>query len=228
MTFLLTRRCARGPADGRWSLVPSAPLAQGARVLAVRQSDAVQNTSPTSSLTVLVDTSAPAAVRVDAPADGAAVPTAAPVVTGAGEPGARVEVSVDGAEARQVLVDASGRWTLTTAAPLTDGSHVLIVRQVDPAGNVSPTTSHSFTVDTVAPDAPVVTTPRDGATLDATRPAVAGTSEAGATLTLTVDGASAGTTVVTAGGTWSLTPAAALVDGARTLGATQTDRAGHT
>jgi hypothetical protein len=45
------------------------------------------------------------------------------------------------------------------------------------------------------------------------RPEFSGTAEAGATLTLLVDGASVGSVVVAANGTWSLTPSADLADG---------------
>ncbi len=54
----------------------------------------------------------------------------------------------------------------------------------DPAGNTSPVSApKTFTVDTVAPGAPVVTSPAEGSTTANPTPNLAGTAEPDSTVT---------------------------------------------
>lgn len=70
-----------------------------------------------------------------------------------------------------------------------------------------------YATDTVVPDqqvpGPVITSPLSGAATTDTTPTLAGTGAEGRTITVLVDGAGVGTTVVS-GGVWSLTLSAAL------------------
>src|SRR5207245_2519256 len=123
---------------------------------------------------------------------------------------------------------------------LADGSHTLTATATDAAGNEG-AASTGFTVieDTVAPNAPTISTVNDnvspvtgdlanGASTNDTTLTVSGTAEAGSTVTI-YD--SDGTTVL---GTGVATCAArrssalsALADGSHTLTATATDAAGN-
>ncbi|MCJ9035949.1 Ig-like domain-containing protein, partial [Acinetobacter nosocomialis] len=69
--------------------------------------------------------------------------------------------------------NGDGTWTLAdnTLPVLTDGPHTVTVTATDPAGNVG-TTNAVVTVDTTAPNAPVIDP------INATNP-VTGTAEAG-------------------------------------------------
>lgn len=98
-------------------------------------------------------------------------PPAAPALTGpsglvrstsasfafTGEPEGSFQCSLD-----------SGTWSAcfspTTRSGLGQGEHTFAVRQTDAAGNVSPESSTNWTVDTVAPAAPVVTAAPDPVT----------------------------------------------------------------
>ncbi|MDL2193088.1 Ig-like domain-containing protein, partial [Cobetia sp. LC6] len=56
-----------------------------------------------------------------------------------------------------VVADANGSWSYTPSTDLTDGDHVFSVTATDEAGNVSaPSGEFTLTVDTTAPDAPVL------------------------------------------------------------------------
>ncbi len=77
-------------------------------------------------------------------------------------------------------------------------------------------------VDVVAPLAPVVLSPVEGALTNDATPTFTGTGEPGATVQL-----AGGSAVAGSDGTWSITPSAALPDGAHSLDATQTDAAGN-
>ena len=97
------------------------------------------------------------------------------------EVGAVVEYSTD---------DINWSGTLPVAAA---GANTVYVRQTDVAGNVGPSSSITFTVDTAPPSAPSIdlaatsdtgTSPTDNITSDNT-PTLTGTTEAGSTVTST-------------------------------------------
>lgn len=82
--------------------------------------------------------------------------------------------------------------------------------------------------DTLVPDAPVITAPAANARLTDTRPAIVGSAEPNATVTVTLNGMVAGTALADGNGAWTFTPSMALPLGANTASASQTDVAGNT
>uniref|UniRef100_UPI0030096378 Ig-like domain-containing protein n=1 Tax=Acinetobacter calcoaceticus TaxID=471 RepID=UPI0030096378 len=91
----------------------------------------------------------------------------------------------------------------------------------DAAGNSSTVNdTQTYTVDTTAPNAPVLDP------INATDP-VSGTAEAGSTVTVTYPDGSTATVVAGTDGTWSVPNPGNLVDG-DTVTATATDPAGNT
>ncbi|GGR53936.1 Ig-like domain-containing protein [Nocardioides luteus] len=215
---------------GTWSLELTEPLADGGHTATAVQTDAAGNVSPTSEpVPFTVDTAAPGAPVVTAPADGSTTADSTPTISGTGEPGATVEVTVDGEVVGEATVDADGNWELPLTEQLADGEHTVSATQTDEAGNTSePSAEVTFTVDTEAPGAPVVTAPADGSTTGDSTPTIQGTGEAGATVEVTVDGEVVGTAEVDEDGTWSLPLTDELADGEHTVSATQTDAAGNT
>ncbi|HXF87893.1 MAG TPA: Ig-like domain-containing protein, partial [Xanthobacteraceae bacterium] len=128
-----------------------------------------------------------------------------------------------------------------TPAALSNGvTYAFNATITDAAGNTSaPSANFSVTIDTTPPNAPAITdvndnvdpvqgsVPNAGFTNDAT-PTLSGTGEANSIISI-YDGLTLlGTTVATAGGTWSFTPAAPLADGDYVFTATATDAAGNT
>ena len=116
-----------------------------------------------------------------------------------------------------------------TITGLTDGSHAIEVKAKDAAGNIdeSPAT-YTWTVDTQAPAAPVVLNPAEGVLLNNNKPAISGTAEADATVTVLNKGAQLGTTRAGANGNWTFTPTASLPEGVQQITAKATDEAGNT
>ena len=111
---------------------------------------------------------------------------------------------------------------------LSDGSHTFQVRSIDNAGNTDATpASYTWTVDTTAPAAPVVTTPANFSVISNPTPLVSGTAEPNSTITVYIDGSPVGTTTADGSGNWSYPPSA-LSDGSHTVRATSTDAAGNT
>jgi LPXTG-motif cell wall-anchored protein len=216
-------------ADGNWSVTPATPLAEGAHTATATATDAGGTVSPESAAVAFtVDLTPPAAPAVVTPADGSLTNDTTPPISGTAEPGATVNVRIDGAVVGTTLADGSGAWTFTPATALAEGAHTVSATATDAAGNTGPiSNTNTFTVDSVAPAAPVVTAPADGSsTADAT-PTITGTAEPNTTVTVTIDGAELGTAPVDALGNWTLTPATPLGDGEHTVTATATDAAGN-
>ncbi|SEU16517.1 adventurous gliding motility protein AgmC [Stigmatella erecta] len=219
------------PADasGNWSFTPTAPLLDGSHTVRATATDAVGNVSaPSNTNTFIIDTTAPAAPVVVAPADGAILSDSTPTYSGTAEAGATVTVIVDGTPVGTATANTSGAWSFTPTVPLADGSHTVKATATDAAGNVSPeSNTHTFTIDTTAAAAPVVVTPANGSVLGDNTPTYSGTADAGSTVTVIVDGVPAGTTPADASGNWSFTPTAPLLDGSHTVKATATDSVGN-
>ncbi|WP_419420274.1 Ig-like domain-containing protein [Legionella sp. D16C41] len=216
---------------GTWALTPTTPLADGVHRIQATQTDAAGNTSPASTpVSFTVDTTAPAAPVITAPTNGSTTNDPTPTISGTGESGATVTVRLlpSSTVLGTALVSPGGTWALTPTSPLTDGIHAIQATQTDAAGNTSPaSTPVSFTVDTTAPAAPVITTPTNGSTTNDPTPTISGTGEPGATASVLQGSTVLGTALVNPGGTWALTPATPLADGTYTIRATQTDAAGN-
>lgn len=238
-------------ADGNWSFTPAPELGEGNHALTATVTDGAGNISPaTPPFLLVVDTLAPAAPIITSVIDdqpgntsltnGQLTNDAQPTLNGKGEAGATITIKDKGVEIGTARVDESGNWIFTPENALGQGQHVFTTTATDQAGNTGGASS-AFTLelDSVAPLAPVISNVQDntapttgpignGQTTNETRPALSGTGEIGATITILSDGLPIGTTTVGAGGTWSFTPTDALSNGPHTLTATATDSAGNT
>jgi hypothetical protein len=111
-------------------------------------------------------------------------------------------------------------------AGLAEGQHTFSVRATDAAGNADPTpATRSWTVDTVAPGAPVIVAPADNSTAPASF-ALSGTAEAGSTVEVFDGTLSVGTTRADASGAWSKA-LSNVSGGTHTYTAKATDDAGN-
>lgn len=237
--------------NGNWSFTPAPALGEGSHSLTASVTDNAGNISPTTPpFVVVVDTLAPAAPSITSVIDdqpgntaltnGQLTNDAQPTLNGKGEIGAIITIRDNGAEIGTTQVDESGNWSFTPDAPLGQGQHNFTVVATDQAGNTGGVSS-SFTIelDSIAPSIPVISSVQDntapttgpisnGQISNESRPALSGTGEIGATITVLSDGQPIGTTIVGAGGSWSFTPSAALGNGQHTLTVTATDSAGNT
>ncbi|HEX9050891.1 MAG TPA: Ig-like domain-containing protein [Anaeromyxobacter sp.] len=210
-------------ADGAWSV--SVALADGAWVVRATAADAAGNVSPEATRSFTLDTAAPAAPVLAAPAAG---PTNATQVSVAGtaEPGATVHVLVGGVEVATATAAAgTGAFAVTVALPAGDGAAPITATAEDAAGNASVASAAvALTVDRTAPAAPVVDAPANGAVVPPGDVVLSGHAEPGALVTIA--GGTAPVTATAAGdGAWSAT--LTLAAGPYTLSATATDAAGN-
>ena len=177
-------------------------------------------TTVTDTTTITINTTAPA-LDITGPVGSTSDTT--PTITGTTEPGLVVTVVVDGTTLGTATADGSGNWTFAVTTPLADGPHT-IGAQVTRGGLTSNDTA-MFAVDT---DTSVsITSPTDGALIVITTPTITGVAEAFASVELFVDGASIGTVIAGADGSYSLTVPTALIEGAHMVRAVATDGAGN-
>ncbi len=216
-------------ASGAWSLPVPTTLADGVHTASARATDAAGNVGPLSATNAFtVDTVAPAAPTITSPAANDVLATGTPTISGRAEPGSTVLVIIDGQPAGPTTANASGAWSFTPPTALADGTHTVAATSSDAAGNVSAaSTAVPFTVDTLAPVAPVVTAPKDGSSTSDSTPPFTGTAEAGSTVSVVVDGVTLGSVTADATGAWTFTPGTALADGSHSVTATARDEAGN-
>ncbi|MDP1825371.1 MAG: Ig-like domain-containing protein [Archangium sp.] len=195
-------------------------LAAGSHTLEVRAVDGASTDPTPASRTWIVDTSAPSAPVVVTPADQATIRVRTPRYSGTAEPGSTVLVSVDDREACRAIADSSGAWACTASDDLADGAHRVAAVALDAAGNASaPSMTNRFVVDIPAVVV-TITSPASGTLTNDGTPAISGTTNPGATVSVFIDGVLLGTVVADAAGVWTLTPAVAIADGTHALTAT--------
>jgi hypothetical protein len=237
-----TTHAVTADAQGVWTYTLTANditgMTQGPEILSATATDAAGNTSPAATRTINVDTIAPNAPVISLVAGDDIVNSAerSVAVTGTAEALARVALTIGGA-VRQVTADAQGVWSYTLTpedvAAMDEGAETLSATATDLAGNVSSAVTRNITVDTLAPDAPVISAVATDNIVNASEQAAAisGTAEANASIALTL-GSNVRTVTANAQGQWTytLTPAdiAAMGDGPETISATATDKAGNT
>ena len=154
-------------------------------------------------------------------------------LSGTAGAGATVMVYDGDTQIGTVSADASGAWSYD-ATGLVDGLHRFTARQTDVAGNTSEASAPStMTVDTIAAAAPTllaVFVDSGASNADtitkATKAALSGTAEAGATIVLYDGTTPIATVVANSSGKWAYS-ATGLADGEHSFTATQTDIAGN-
>ncbi|MFV7477277.1 BapA/Bap/LapF family large adhesin [Enterobacter pseudoroggenkampii] len=212
---------------GNWSWTPPSPLAGGTYdiTLTVTNVDGTGNESaPSQPVTITIDTDPPATpaapivtdsvTQITGPVpDGGTTNDPRPVLSGTGTPNDVINITdtVNGGTPTivgTVTVDSNGNWSWRPDSNIAEGSHVYTATATDEAGNVSdPSAAITITVDTVAPDTPVIGAvggePNGGYITDTT-PTVGGTGVNGETVIVYNNGVELGRVVV-ANGEWSLT-----------------------
>jgi|GEM_PF-2216513 len=158
------------------------------------------------------------------------------VITGTAEADSTLTLSIGG-DSKVITVSPEGTWSYTlTAADIIamgEGEETLSLTVTDAIGNISDATTLNITVDTTDPAAPVFNTLAGDNIINAAEvtSAITGTTEANATVTLTLPTGDVNV-VADATGTWShsLTAAdvTAMGEGAESISAIVTDVAGNT
>jgi hypothetical protein len=235
---------------GNWSFTDYQTFAAGSYCVTASVTDPLGNVSPPSSpLVMVVKTSKPSAPFFASitpevlTGNGGLTNNTRPSFSGTADPGTTVSVYASGQNSPigTARADASGNWTVTVPAgsPLSGGSgtkYTLSAVETDLAGNVSASSNQlSLTVDTQAPNAPIVTaispntsTVQNTVATNQPRLVFQGTGLSGYTITVSLNGQVIGSTTVNSTGAWTYdNTATVLPDGTYSLTATTTDLAGN-
>jgi hypothetical protein len=233
-------------AQGHWSVKVTNALSDDTYTPVFTVSDQAGNVSETEGPSFTIDTEAPVAEDesaslapdeindTGAASDDGLTNNSAPTLVGTAEEGAQVHVVVGGLSF-QTLADANGDWQIKLNT-LPDGQYTPVITLVDAAGHTSePANGLPFTIDTHAPDHATAhlvhdedsdtgSSADDGLTNN-TSPTLQGTAEAGATVSVEIDGSSY-EAEVDEDGNWEIT-AEDLSEGEHTPLVTVTDLAGN-
>ncbi|MCB5205547.1 Ig-like domain-containing protein, partial [Neorhizobium sp. T786] len=241
-------------ANGTWTFTPSEALSEAVHAFTVSSTDAAGNEGAQSvPYSVTVDLTGPSAsfVPVIDNASDDVVPDTGlvghngftndttPRLNGSGaEPNGLVRIYEGSTLLGQAQADASGKWSFTVAV-LGEGAHSFTAVTVDNAGNEGASSAlFTLSVDTSAPNAPVITGASDDAapvvgviangalTNDAT-PTLTGTAEIGAIVKIYDGSTYLGQTTADGSGAWTFTPDTNLGEGTHNLRASAVDAAGN-
>lgn len=192
-------------------------LPEGASEIYAVAVDSLDHEAESARVPVVVDT-LPPVVRLDSPQD-PLVSTATVEVTGKAEDPHLAEVTVKDLPA---VVEPDGTFSVA-AVPLVEGPNEIRATARDTFDHETTSDPVLYVLDT-QPPAVAITSPADGEVVTSLEVVVAGTVADPHLLGVTVNGVEA--TVDETAGTWlAVVP---LSDGANTLTAVATDRAGHT
>jgi len=150
------------------------------------------------------------------------------VMTAEAAAGAAVSLFDNGVQIGTATLGPGGTWS-TNITLSGDGTHSIMAKDMDAAGNIGASSAAVFTLDTVAP---TVSIANAGGVTNQANQTISGkvtTAEAaaGATVSLFDNGAQIGTATLEAGGTWS-TSITLSGDGTNSIVAGDTDAVGNT
>ncbi|NQX24992.1 Ig-like domain-containing protein [Curtobacterium sp. VKM Ac-2852] len=210
--------------DGDFSIELDEPLNDGEHNLELIAQDDAGNISTPTPVTIDVDTEAPDAPDVTSPSD---LSDGKGPITGTAEPGSIVIIrDEEGNELGRGEANDDGDFSIKLDEPLTDGEHKLELVAQDDAGNTSEETKTTVAVDTKAPTAPLVTSPKD---LDNGKGPISGTAEPGSTVIIRdEDGNELGRGEANDDGDFSIELDVPLDDGEHKLELVAQDKAGNT
>lgn len=222
---------ATADASGNFTCVASTALAVGAHSVIATSTDAAGNSSDSATRNFTVEPPvAPGPPVVTAPVDGSRTTDTTPTFSGTAAPGSTVNVYVDGGSTPvcTATADAAGAFSCTPATPLAEGPHTTVATATNMYGTSPQSTPVDFSIDSVPPPAPVITSPAPNATTSL-HPTYTGTAEPGATVDVFLDGGTTPvcTAVADVNGQWACTGATALTPGAHDVTARATDAAGN-
>jgi large repetitive protein len=221
---------ATADSSGDASVPVTDQLADGGYSVAATTLDANGVASEASYSYFVVDTTAPDAPQVASPADGGLVNDSTPEIdVQVSECPAAVSLVIDQRAPVTVTTDDNCDAVYQPTTPLDDGPHTITVTETDEAGNTSAPATTGFTVDTIAPPVPTITSPADGSTFTGSYPSIGVQAQAGETVNLTIDANQGPYELWTRDSGYAETiPGTALADGSHTLHVTATDPAGNT
>jgi hypothetical protein len=162
---------------------------------------------------------------ITAPVQNAAFNVANISVTGTSEPGAFIDLTLDGLPGGTTTATGGGAWSIPLTG-LSEATHTLTATATNDALTSPASPLRTFIIDFTPPAKPIIITPSPGEEVASSLLNISGTTEPFATVTVKEGTTTIGTPVVAnSSGNWSLHPVLTPVQ--HTVTATATDRAGN-
>ncbi len=193
--------------DGNWAVDLDDDLDDGEYEAVAEATDEAGNTAE-DIIDFVVDTTAELIILQ--PEEGDTVRTSTPTVTGEAEPGAEVEIYVDGEKVGTTTADEDGNWSWTPDDEMDDGEVTVTARTDSPSGQREDDVT--FEIDT-STTAVAIESPEDGEVTNDNQPHICGNAAPGATVDIWLDGEHIGTTTADSNGQWCYQPTEPLDDG---------------
>ena len=215
---------------GTWSFTTSA-LSDGSHSFTAKATDTAGNSTTTSAVTATIDTTAPTVVITTA---GGSINQAAQTLTGTvdvADIGTTVTLFDNGGATAlgTAIVQNDGSWS-TGVTLLGNGTHSIVAKDTDAAGNIGASSAIIYTLSTIGPtvtESLVADTGASSTDKITSNDALTGSGDANAVVTLKEGTTVLGTTTANGAGLWSFTPTG-LSDGSHTIVASETDAFGNT
>lgn len=175
-------------------------------------------------LATIADNDLPAAPVILFPTQNQILNSTSVTVSGLAEPGATVEV-FEGGSLGTAVADGQGMWSLAITAAA-NATHTITAQQTGVDALTGPMSGpRTFSIDTIAPASPVITTPLTGSSFTVQSIAVGGSAEPNTTVLLNDNGGFKAAIPVDGTGAWSaMLPFTA---GAHSIEARSRDEAGN-
>ena len=225
--------------EGIWACELTPYLQDGLSVVKVVSTDFAGNISDPAEISLTIDTVSPESVNIVNPSASSFTNDSTPSLNGTGESGTTIVIKIDGTDVTTFTIEEDGQWIyeLTDDQLLSDGSHTITATLTDTVGNVSEESSHSFTVDTTAPNAPNapdVTASWDSGKLDSDNitlhqtPEFTGSCSNGDTVTLYIGEIEVTPSAECSNGKYSIVPNSAFENGSHEITVKFADPNGNT
>ena len=173
--------------DGSWSCELVLGTEEGEHSLSVVGIDVAGNTSAATNVLLTLDTSMPGVPVITSPSQNSRTNITQPNLSGSAEAASSVRVESLSGKGCNAVADNGGNWSCSVVEVLADGNYRFSAVATDSAGNAGfPSVALNITIDTQAPNAPLIVSPSDQNVMVKSTPAVSGTAEAGATVTVLV------------------------------------------
>src|SRR4051812_11223030 len=177
-----------------WGKLSVQSIARAAAILAVGAGVALIGAAPARAV--------PPTPSITSPTSYSWLSTSTLTASGRGQASSSVELFVDWESRGKTTVSSSGTWSLSVS--IADGDYLLNAKASDATGTSGLSSYVVARVDTIAPSAPAIVSPADGATATGGVVDLSGTAEKYATVEIFEDGGSRGT-VAASDGTWART-----------------------
>ena len=207
-------------ANGDWS-VDVTGLTDGDYSVEASAQDEAGNEATAGPVGFTVNTGAPT-ITITSPAAGDEVVDPTPTISGTAEPGAVIEIFVDGEKVDEVTAGEDGTWSYEVTEELATGEHTVEARTTNDAGTEGSSGEITFTIAEEEGAPLVITSPAEGEEVEGPDVTISGTGEPGTEVTVTVGGEEQ-TVTVDEDGNWSVT-VEGVADGETTIEASAGDQ----